>query len=204
VMTWDGGKMTIADRFEGKRLNSPNDLVYHSNGDLYFTDPPYGLPRGENDERRELDFFGVFRVTPEGKISLVTKEMSRPNGIAFSPDEKILYVAQSDSKEAIIRAFDVAEDGSVSGSRVFYDATAEVGKRKGLPDGMAVDKEGNLFATGPGGVLVISPDGTLLGRIDTGEPTANCCFGGEDGSTLFITANKVLCRVKTSTVGLGF
>ena len=127
--------------------------------------------------------------------------MTRPNGIGFSPDEKTLYVAQSDPKAAIWRAFPVNADGTLGASRILYDATSMVGKHKGLPDGMAVDEKGNIFATGPGGVLVFAADGTLLGRIDTREATANCTFGG-DGSTLFIAADMYLCKIDTTTRGL--
>ncbi len=203
VMTWDGGRVTLADRDQGKRFNSPNDAVYHSSGALYFTDPPYGLPERENDPHREIDFCGVFRLAPEGEVTLVTDEMTRPNGIALSPDEKTLYVAQSDGVAPILRAFDVEPDGSVTNSRVFYDALEESKRLRGMPDGLAVDAAGNLFATGPGGVLVIAPDGTLLGRLATGVATANCRWG-DDGSTLYITAHMHLCRVRTSTKGLGW
>jgi gluconolactonase len=203
VMTWDGGKVTLADRYQTKRFNSPNDAVYHSSGALYFTDPPYGLPKRENDPRREIDFCGVYRLAPDGQVTLVTDEMTRPNGIALSPDEKTLYVAQSDGAAPIIRAFNVEPDGSVSNSRVFYDASQASKRLKGMPDGMAVDAAGNLFATGLGGVLVIAPDGTLLGRLATGVATANCAWG-DDGSTLYITAHMHLCRVRTSTKGVGW
>lgn len=203
VMDWDGGKVTLADRYQGKRLNSPNDAVYHSSGALYFTDPPYGLPERENDPHREIDFCGVYRLAPDGTVTLVTDEMTRPNGIALSPDEKTLYVAQSDGAAPIIRAFDVQPDGSVANSRVFYDASADSKRLKGAPDGMTVDAAGNLFATGPGGVLVISPEGKLLGRLSTGVATANCAWG-DDGSTLYITAHMHLCRVKTTTKGKGW
>ena len=194
-----GGKKTLADSYEGKRFNSPNDLVFKSNGDLYFTDPPYGLPR-QDDPSRELDFCGVYRLTSDGKLTLLTRELTRPNGIAFSPDEKTLYVAQSDPKSAIIMAYPVNPDGNIGKGRVLVDQTSMVGKVPGLPDGLKVDRSGNLFATGPGGVHVISPDGKLLGRIETGEATANCAWG-DDGSTLYITADMYLCRVKTRTRG---
>ena len=203
VMDWDGGKVTLADRYQGKRFNSPNDSVYHSSGALYFTDPPYGLPQQENDPRREIDFCGVYRVAPDGAVTLTTDEMTRPNGIALSPDEKTLYVAQSDSASPIIRAFDVQPDGSVANSRVFYDASVDSKRLKGAPDGMKLDAAGNLFATGPGGVLVISPAGKLLGRLATGVATANCAWG-DDGSTLYITAHAQLCRVRTTTKGAGW
>lgn len=203
VMTWDGGKVTLADHYQGKRFNSPNDAVYHSSGALYFTDPPYGLPQRENDPHREIDFCGVYRLAPDGEVTLVTDEVTRPNGIALSPDEKTLYVAQSDGAAPIIKAFDVEPDGSVTNSRVFYDASEDARILQGMPDGMVVDAAGNLFATGPGGVLVIAPDGTLLGRLATGVATANCTWG-DDGSTLYITAHMHLCRVKTSIKGVGW
>ncbi|MCW5981671.1 MAG: SMP-30/gluconolactonase/LRE family protein [Bryobacteraceae bacterium] len=197
----DGGKKTLVDSYMGKRLNSPNDAVFHSNGDLYFTDPPYGLPKQWDDPRRELDFCGVYRLSRDGRLTLLTKEMTRPNGIAFSPDEKTLYVAQSDPKKAVWMSFPVNTDGTLGAGRVFYDATNSVGKLPGLPDGMKVDRDGNLFATGPGGVYVFSPDGTLLGRISTGERTANCAWG-EDGSVLYMTADMYICRIRTTTRGL--
>ncbi len=196
----NGGKKTLIDTFEGKRLNSPNDAVYKSNGDLYFTDPPYGLPNGWDDPRRELDFCGVYRLSVDGRLTLLTKEMTRPNGIAFSPDEKTLYVAQSDPQRAIWMAFPVSADGTLGKGRVFYDSTSMVSKLPGLPDGLKVDRSGNLFATGPGGVHVFAADGKALGRIDTGEATANCAWG-DDGSTLYITADMYLCRVRTKTRG---
>ena len=200
-----GGKFSLADNFQEKRFNSPNDIVQHSSGSYYFTDPPYGLDKHENDPTRESDIFGVYRIGTDGKVSIATAELQRPNGLAFSPDEKILYVAQSDPNQAIIMAYPVQADGSLGKGKVFYDATPIVkeGKLKGLPDGLKLDKKGNLFATGPGGILIISPEGKLLGRIDTNEPTANCAWGG-DGSTLYITSNMHLCRIKTLTVGIGF
>jgi gluconolactonase len=197
----NGDKTILAERYEGKRLNSPNDLVYRSNGDLYFTDPPYGLPKQYDDPARELDFCGVYRISTDGHLTLLTKDMTRPNGIGFSPDEKILYVAQSDPKAAVWMAFPVQDDGTLGPGRVFYDATESVGQRKGLPDGMAVDARGNLWATGPGGVLVFSPQGKLLGRLNTGEATANCTFG-ENGRTLFITADMYLARIPTLVEGV--
>jgi gluconolactonase len=201
-------KTTLADKYQGKRLNSPNDGVFKSNGDLYFTDPPYGLMVKDSDDPnnfpgRELDFCGVYRLTPDRQLTLLTREMSRPNGIAFSPDEKTLYVANSDPAKAIWMAFDVKTDGSLGKGRVFYDATEWVGKKKGLPDGMKVDQKGNLFATGPGGVLVFTPQAKLLGIIATGVPTSNCGWG-DDGSVLYVTADKTLTRIKTRTVGKGF
>ncbi len=195
---------TLADRYQGKRFNSPNDGVYKSNGDLYFTDPPYGLLAKNDDPAKELDFNGVYRLSIDGTVTLLTKEMTFPNGIAFSPDEKTLYVANSDPQRAIWKAFPVKEDGTIGEGRVFADVTSSVSpEKKGLPDGMKVDASGNLFATGPGGVLVFAPDGTHLGTFATGEATANCGWG-EDGSTLFITADMYIGRVRLTTKGKDF
>ncbi len=197
-------KTTLADKYEGKRFNSPNDAVYKSNGDLYFTDPPYGMEKNWDDPVRELDFCGVYRLSKDGKLTLMTKELSRPNGIAFSPDEKTLYVANSDPLKPIWMAYPVKEDGTLGTGKVFFDATKVLALTKlGLPDGMKLDKDGNIFATGPGGVLVFSPDGTHLGTLLTGVATANCGWG-DDGSVLYITAHKNLLRIKTSTKGKGF
>lgn len=200
VLTANGGKRTLVDNYQGKRLNSPNDAVYKSNGDLYFTDPPYGLPQGWDDPRRELDFCGVYRLAKDGRLTLLTTEMTRPNGIGFAPDEKTLYVAQSDPKAAMIKAFEVLDDGTLGKSRILFDATSWVATRPGLPDGMAVDQEGHLWATAPGGVAVLTPQGELLGRLNTGQRTANCTFG-EDGRTLLITADAHLCRIRTNMTG---
>jgi gluconolactonase len=177
--------------------------VLHSSGALYFTDPPYGLPKQADDPRRELDFCGVYRLSLDGQVTLLTKEMTRPNGIAFSPDEKTLYVANSDPQKAIWMAYPVKPDGTLGPGRVFADVTPMAGKLPGLPDGMKVDRAGNLWATGPGGVHIYSADGTRLGRLDTGEATANVAWG-DDGSTLYITADMYICRVKTKTKGLGW
>ena len=196
--------VAIADRYEGKRLNSPNDLVYNTDGSLYFTDPPYGLPRKEKDPDKQLDFQGVYRVARDGKVTLLTKELSRPNGIAFSPDHKTLYVANSDPQRAIWMAYDVKPDGSIANGRVFFDATSWVGpEKKGLPDGMKVDSQGHLFATGPGGLHVFDRDGHHLGTFATGQATSNCAFG-EDGSTLFITADMYVLRLPLKVKGAGF
>lgn len=201
-MGQDGSIEVLIKEYDGKRLNSPNDLAFHPSGALYFTDPPYGLPKQYDDPQRELDWCGVYRYS-DGDLVLLTKEMTRPNGIAFSPNHKTLYVAQSDPKAALWRAFDVNADGRLENSRVFYDATDQVESLPGLPDGMCIDQAGNVWATGPGGVYVFNSAGKLLGRLSTGERTANCTFG-DDGSTLYITADMYLCRVKTKTKGMGF
>ncbi len=204
VAKWVDGKfITLADKYEGKRLNSPNDLVFHSSGAIYFTDPPYGLPGQMKDPNKELDFQGVYRLGKDGKLTLLTKVMSRPNGIALSPDEKTLYVANSDPEKANWMAFPVKEDGTLGEGKEFFDATSEVKTKKGLPDGLKVDSQGNVWATGPGGVWVFDSKGKHLGTLATGVATANCGWGG-DGSTLYITADKNLVRVKTSVKGLGW
>lgn len=202
VLTPGGGKRTLADNYQGKRLNSPNDAALKSNGDLYFTDPPYGLPSREKDPRRELEHFGVYSISKkDGSLTLLTTELARPNGIGFSPDEKTLYVAQSDPKNAIWMSFAVQADGTLSKGNLFYDATKEVGKMPGLPDGLSVDTQGNLWASGPGGIWIFSKEAKLLGRINTGERTSNCAFG-EDGTSLFVTADSYLCRIATKAKGM--
>ncbi len=197
----DGTMVPLATQFEGKRLNSPNDLVFDDKGALYFTDPPYGLPGTFKDPTKELPFQGVYRVSTDGKITLLTKELEAPNGLAFAPDYKTLYVANSQKTLAIWKAYPVNADGSLGAGRVFADATRLHQEGDGVPDGMKVDVNGNVFATGPGGVLIYTPDGTLLGRILTGVPTANVAFG-EDGATLFITANHRVLRMRTKTRGM--
>jgi len=185
----------LADQYEGKRFNSPNDLIFDKVGNLYFTDPPYGLPGGMEDPGKELEFQGVYRVTPEGEVQLLTDELTRPNGLALSPDEKTLYVANSDPEKALWMAYALDESGQISERKVFYDVTEWVPKEKGLPDGMKVDDSGNVFATGPGGVWIFSPGGRHLGTIKTGEATANCAFN-QDKSVLYMTADGYLLRVK--------
>lgn len=190
----------LADCYLNRRLNSPNDLVFKSNGDLYFTDPPYGLEKQNGDPAKELLFNGVYLRRANGELVLLTRELTFPNGIAFSPDERTLYVAVSDPAKPVIMAYPLKPDGTLGSGVILFDASALTAGRKGLPDGLKVDLQGNLFATGPGGVLVLSPLGQHLGTINTGEATANCAWG-DDGSTLYITADMYLCRVKTSTKG---
>lgn len=194
------GKITVlADRYEGKRLNSPNDAVYKSNGDLYFTDPPYGFPKEDADPAKELKFNGVYRLKADGKLELLVRDMSRPNGIAFSPDEKRMYIANSDAAKKIWMVYDVAADGKLANGRVFYDVTKETAE--GLPDGLKVDKNGNLYGTGPGGIWVFSPQGKLLGKIQPTEVPANCGWGDADGKTLYMTARTGLYRIKLNAQG---
>jgi gluconolactonase len=187
----------LVERYKGKRFNSPNDLVYRSDGALYFTDPPYGLAKQDEDPAKEIPFNGVYRLR-NGKLDVVVKDLSRPNGIAFSPDQRVLYVANSDEKRKIWMRYDVAEDGTVKGGRVFFDVTAE--KEDGLPDGMKVDSQGNIYATGPGGIWVFSPDGKHLGTIKPRETPANCNWG-DDGKSLYITAQTGLYRIKLAVAG---
>jgi gluconolactonase len=205
IARWEKGTFaTVADRYDGKRFNSPNDIAVRKSGDIYFTDPPYGLEGIVDSKLREIPFAGVYRIGKDGKVTLLEKGITFPNGIAFSPDEKTLYVSVSDSAATRIDAFDVQADGTLAKQRVFFDAQAR--SKQGLPglcDGMKVDRDGNIWCTGPGGVMVISPAGKLLGVINTNEPTGNCCWG-DDGSTLYITANYFLVRVKTLTKGAGW
>jgi gluconolactonase len=195
--------VSLAEKHDGARFNSPNDLVVRSNGDIYFTDPAYGMEKQWDDPKREMNYAGVFRRAADGTVTLLTKEMTRPNGLAFSPDERRLYVAQSDPAAAILRVFDVQPDGTLANSRVLFDATALAKTRRGLPDGLKIDVAGNLFVTGPGGVMVLTPEGKHLGTIMTGQATSNCAFG-DDGQTLYMTADDYVMRVKLKTKGLGF
>ena len=194
---------TIADRYEGARLNSPNDAVFHRNGDLYFTDPPYGMVKQFEDPARELPYQGVFRTHRNGAVSLLTRDMTRPNGLGFSPDGKTLHISQSDPAAPIWRAFDVRADGSLGASRILFDASSLAKTRRGMPDGLKVDMEGNLFAAGPGGVLILTPEGRHLGTILTEQATGNCAFG-DDGRTLYMTADMYLMRIRLKARGLGF
>lgn len=197
----DGRMVPLASQYQGKKFNSPNDLVFDAQGNLWFTDPPYGLPGTFKDPTKELDFQGVYRVSKDGKVTLVTRELEAPNGLAFSPDYKTLYVANSQTQAPIWKAFPVNADGTLGASRVFFDSLKLYKEGDGVPDGMKVDTKGNVFATGPGGVLVLSAEGQLLGRILTGVPTANVAWG-EDGSTLFITANHRVLRLRTKATGM--
>ncbi|PZU62146.1 MAG: gluconolactonase [Brevundimonas sp.] len=194
-------KTILAQRFEGRRFNSPNDLVKASSGALFFTDPPYGLEGLDQSPLKEIPFSGVYRLDPDSAVSLLTDALSFPNGIALSPDERTLYVAVSDPGHAVLMAYDLTDEGPLARGRVLRDFTPLVGpEAPGLPDGMAVDSAGRLFCTGPGGVHILTPAGESLGVIDTGGAAANCAFG-EDGRSLFITAGSRLLRVRTLTQG---
>lgn len=191
-LTTDDEIEPLATSYQGERLNSPNDLTVAEDGSIYFTDPPYGV----DEENRELDFSGVYRLDPDGTLTLLTKEFSRPNGIVLSPDESTLYVNDSDGN--VIRAYDVAEDGAITNGRQF---AAPEGGAAGSTDGMKVDAEGNLYTTGPGGIWVYSPDGELLDRISVPEGPTNLAFGGAERTTLYITARANVYRIPVNVPG---
>ncbi len=208
------GKLTVlAAKYQGKRLNSPNDLVYKSDGSLYFTDPPYGLPKLDEDPKKELKFNGVYRLSPDGKLILLTKELTRPNGLGFSPDEKYLFVDNSDEARKIWMKFEVKPDGTLGEGKVFADATSN--KEPGLPDGLKLDVNGNLYGTGPGGIWIFSPEGKHLGTIKLPETPANLTWGkfaktnaearmkpDEKATTLYITAQTGLYRLQLNAAGI--
>jgi gluconolactonase len=188
---------TLVSEFKGARLNSPNDGVFHSNGDLYFTDPPYGLKDGRNDKNKAIEFDGVYRLKNDGTILLADESILYPNGVVLSPDEKRLFVAASDRNAAKWYTFDVDSQGNLQNKHVFYDATSLINKtnEKGLPDGMVMHSAGYLFATGPGGVFIFDEDGILLAKIRTGKATANCTLSADE-KTLYMTAHNTLMSVK--------
>ena len=198
----DGRISVMADRYDGYRINSPNDLVFKSNGDLYFTDPPFGLPNAFDDPDK-APVQGVYRVSKAGTVTRLITDIKAPNGIAFSPDETTLYVSDVDPKRAAWLAYDVTQDGTVTNGRVFFDATRWRKDPFFGPDGFKIDQHGNIFGARPGGLSVIAPDGTLLGTIDTGQPTSNVAWG-EDGQTLFITGGSSVYRVRLATKGAAY
>ena len=201
----DGSRTTLADNFKGKRLNSPNDIVYHSSGTAFFTDPPYGLPKLDDDPAKELDFNGIYRLDTDGTLSLLHSEMALPNGVALSPDERSLYVSNSDwPKNAILMRFPVLDDLTLGEGSLFFDTGHLMGDSyNGTPDGFKVDRAGNVFTTGPDGVLVIDKHGKHLGTIVMPEVAANVGWG-DDGKTLYITATTSLYRIRLSTDGLNY
>jgi gluconolactonase len=199
----DGSKTVLVDRYQGKRLNSPNDVVFKSDGSMYFTDPPFGLPGAFADVDKELDFSGVYRMSPDGDLMLLLSDIKAPNGIAFSPDEKILYLTDVDSQRSAWLAFPILENGTLGKGHIFHDASTWRKTRSGGPDGIKVDVHGNLFGAGPEAVYIFAPDGTHLGSIFTGVPTGNIAWG-DDGSSLYITAETRLLRIRLNTNGVGF
>jgi gluconolactonase len=197
-------KQPVAAKFAGMRLSSPNDVVRMKSGVLFFTDPPYGFKKFDAAPEKEIPFNGVYRVARSGKVSVIEKELHRPNGVALSPDESTLYVTQSEPSRAIIMAYTLDKAGNVTGKKLFHDFTDLMSpSAPGLPDGLAVAADGTIFTTGPGGVIVLSKEGKRLGRISDGKATANCKFG-EDGRTLFLTSHDMLARIRLNTVGAGF
>jgi len=189
----DGTVTVLAERYEGKLLNSPNDVVVHSNGDIYFTDPPYGVTK----DQEEIGFNGVYRLKPDGTLTALVKDFIRPNGLAFSPDERRLFV--DDTEATHLRVFDVLEDGTLANGRIFAEVK---GEKPGVPDGLRVDTKGNVYCTGSGGVQVFAPSGTQLGTIEVPEVAANCAWGDADNKTLYITASSSLYRIRLKIVGV--
>lgn len=196
IAVYNEPETVLVDSYRGKRLNSPNDIVVHSSGAVYFTDPTYGL--GPGGEGKELPHQGVYRVSPEREIQLLDDRFHQPNGLAFSPDESVLYIG--DSYEKVIRRFRVEPDGTIVGGQVFVDMRED--PQLGAPDGMRVDTEGRLWTTGTGGVWVVEPDGTVLGKMILPENPANLTFGGPDFSTLYLTAHTSVYSVETKVRGV--
>ena len=191
----DGSVVAIAERYQGKRLNSPNDTVVHSDGSIYFTDPPYGI---SSPDEREIPFNGIYRLSPQGELTLLADDFDRPNGLAFSPDQSVLYV--DDTSRLHVRAFDVQPDGTIANGRIFAEVDENVGK--GRPDGLKVDVEGNVFVTGPGGMWLFRADGTHIGALTMPEVTANCAWGDEDRRTLYMTASTSVYRIRSKVQGI--
>jgi gluconolactonase len=196
----NSGEYTVmADNYEGKRLNSPNDLVYRSDGTLYFTDPPFGLPKFFDDPRKELDFSGVYSLK-DGTLRLIAKDLSGPNGIAFSPDERYLYVSNWDEKKKVIMRYESRADGAVTNGKVFFDMTSATGED--ALDGLKVDVRGNVYASGPGGLWVIDADGNHIGTIVGPKHIHNMAWGDEDGKTLYLCARSGLYRMRLGVEGI--
>ena len=201
----------LADTYQGKRLNSPNDLVYKSDGALYFTDPPYGLPKqGANDPTKQLQVNGVYRIPgalaqkpgappARAQLQLLVKDLPRPNGIAFSPDEKYLYINNSEPKKIWMR-YTVNPDGTLTDAKLLFDATSD--PRAGGPDGMKVDQKGNIYSAGPGGVWIFSPEGKHLGTLDIPERVGNVAWGGADYKTLYVAASTSIYRIRLKVPGV--
>ncbi len=195
-----GNEVVLADRYQGKRLNSPNDLVYKSDGSLYITDPPFGLPKFYDDTRKELPYSGIFRLSPDGKLTLLNSELKGPNGIAFSPDEKFLYVGNWDEKKKVVMRYDVQPDGTLAGGKVFFDMTPAPGED--ALDGIKVDQQGNLYVSGPGGLWVLSPAGEHLGTIRAPRHIHNMAWGDDDGKTLYLCTRSGLYKTRLNIPGI--
>jgi len=195
----DGRVTVLADKYDGKRLNSPNDLVYRSDGTLFFTDPPFGLPKFYDDPRKELPYSGVFALY-QGKLKVVSTDLKGPNGIAFSPDEKYLYVGNWDPEKKVVMRYEVGADGALSNSKVFFDMTQAPGED--AIDGIKVDRQGNLYVSGPGGLWLISAEAKHLGTIIAPKHPHNLAWG-DDGRTLYLTAQGSLYRMPLKNTGAG-
>ncbi|HEY8510916.1 MAG TPA: SMP-30/gluconolactonase/LRE family protein [Cyclobacteriaceae bacterium] len=185
----------LVSSYQGKKLNSPNDAVFDRAGNLWFTDPPYGLPQNVDDPTKELPYQGVFRVTPNGEVRLLTDSITRPNGIALTPDEKKLVVANSDPEKAVWYIYDITAEGKLTNGGILYDATEDAKTAPGLPDGFKFDSQGNLFASGPGGIWIFNPEGKLIGKIRVNDPASNCALTPDD-KVLFITNDDRVLRVR--------
>ena len=197
-------KTPVAMAFEGKKFSSPNDVVKMKNGVIFFTDPPYGFKKFDDAPEKEIAFNGVYRMGADGKVTAIEKELTRPNGVALSPDESVLYVAQSEGTKAIINAYSLDKAGNVTAKKLFHDTTDLARPdAPGAPDGLTVAADGTVFTSAPGGVLVISKDGKRLGRIWDGKQTANCKFG-DDGRTLYMTSSNFVARIRLNVKGAGF
>jgi gluconolactonase len=194
-----GNITVLADRYDGKRLNSPNDLVYKSDGSLYFTDPPFGLPKVFDDPRKELPYSGVYRVA-DGRVRLVASDLDAPNGLAFSPDETYLYVDNWNEKKKVVIRYDVRPDGTLANGKVFFDMTFVPGET--ALDGLKVDRAGNVYVCGPEGIWILSPDGKHLGTIKPPEEPHNIAWGDDDGKTLYVTALSSIYRIRLNVPGI--
>lgn len=185
----------LASRYDNKRFSSPNDAAVRNNGDVFFTDPPYGLPQGDTDSTKEASFNGVYRIGANGMVTVLVDSLTRPNGIAFFPGGKKVIVANSDPAKAMWYEFEINDKDSLQNARVFYDATSLTATEKGLPDGLRINKQGIVFATGPGGIWIFDAAGKVLGKIKLPDATSNCALSADE-KTLFITNDMYLVRVK--------
>lgn len=196
------GKRTLVDNYQGRRLNSPNDVLVLPGGAIYFTDPPFGLPQQDKDPRQQAPSGGVYRRTASGQLTLETTDLPFANGLGLSPDGRTLYVSNADSLRPVILAYEVGKSGKLGKSRTFFDMTKLPRARfKEVPDGLKVDQAGNVYATGFGGLLILSPQGQLLGTVDPGEVVTNCAWG-DDGHALYLTATTFVCRLPTLAPGV--